>query len=66
MKSKEDKKQKALEKDYYKIMKGFQNQNIPIAQTPQWTKPTDFITKFSLYQESPNSITSTDTAVYFG
>jgi hypothetical protein len=63
MKSKDDKKQTAFEKDYKEIMKDFQNQNTALIQTPQWTNPNDFIVKFSLYQESPNSITSTDTLV---
>lgn len=53
----------SFEKDYNEIMKGFQYPNIPVIPTPQWTKPSDFIVKFSLYQESPNSITSTDTSV---
>jgi len=65
MKSKDDSKQKAIEKDYNEIMEGFENQNNLILQPPQWTKPSDFITKFSLYQDSPNSITSTETSVYF-
>lgn len=66
MKSKDDKKQPTFEKDYNEIMKSFQNQSVPFNQTPQWTKPTDFIVKFSLYQETPNSITSTDTSVNLG
>ncbi|MDO8993033.1 MAG: hypothetical protein Q7U83_08215 [Daejeonella sp.] len=66
MKSQDSKKQKALEKEYHEITNGFQNQSIPPNQVPQWTNPTHYITKFSLYQESPNSITSTDTSVYLG
>ena len=66
MKSKDDKKQTAFEKDYKEIMKDFQNQNTALIQTPQWTNPNDFIVKFSLYQETPNSITSTDTLVNLG
>lgn len=66
MKSKDEKKQQTLEKEYNEIMKGFQNQNVHINQTPQWTNPNDFIVKFSLYQETPNSITSTDTLVNLG
>lgn len=65
MKSKSEKKQ-TFEKEYNEIMKGFQNQNVYINQTPQWTNPNDFIVKFSLYQETPNSITSTDTSVNLG
>ena len=63
MKSKGIKKQKAFEKDYNKIMKDFQNQNNPLSQSPPWSNPSDFIIKFSLYQETPNSITSTNTCV---
>ena len=64
MKSKSGKKQTKLEKDYNQIMKGFQNQNAPLNQTPQWTNPNDFIVKFSLYEETPFGITSTDTLVF--
>ncbi len=66
MKSKADKKRKTFEEDYNKIMKDFHKQNAPFSQTPQWTNPNDFIIKFSLYQETPYSITSTDTSVYIG
>lgn len=65
MKSSDDKKQQKFEKDYNDIMKDFQNQNNLLTSNPQWTNPTDFIVKFSLYQETPNSITSTDTMVNF-
>ena len=63
MKTKVGKKPTKFEKDYNKIMKGFPNQNTPVSTTPQWTTPSDFIVKFSLYQETPNSITSTNTFV---
>ena len=63
MESKDEKKQNSFEKDYNEIMKGFQNQNSPFIQNHQWIKPTDFIAKFSLYQETPNSITSSDILV---
>jgi hypothetical protein len=62
MKTKEMKKQKAFEKDYDKIMKDFQKQDTPFTNPPQWINPGDFIVKFSLYQDSPNSITSTNTS----
>lgn len=52
-----------LEKEYEELMKDFENQNIPFQTTPQWTSPNDYIVKFSLYQEMPNSITSTETSV---
>jgi hypothetical protein len=66
MKSKDKKKKTPFEKDYEKIMKSFQRQSSPIPQNPQWTNPNDFIVKFSLYQETPNSITSTDTLANIG
>lgn len=66
MKSKSEETPKSFEKDYEKIMKGFKIQNSPLPNIPQWANPGDFIIKFSLYQETPNSITSTDTAVYLG
>lgn len=63
MKSKEEeKKQKSFEKDYNEIMKGSLKQVAP-PPTPQWTTPGDYIAKFSLYEETPNSITSTDTSI---
>lgn len=63
MKSNDEKKLKTLEMEYNEIMNGFQNQNVQGNQTPQLINPNDFIVKFSLYQETPNSITSTDTLV---
>jgi len=66
MKSKAKKKQKTFDEDYNKIMKDFQRHDVPPFQVPQWTNLGDFITKFSLYQETPNSITSTDTLANIG
>jgi hypothetical protein len=66
MKPKDEKKQRTLEKDYEKIMKDFKKQDNSFSQVTQWTNPGDFIVKFSLYQETPNSITSTDTSVNIG
>ena len=66
MKSADDKKKQTFENDYNEIMKDFQNQNTPLTSNPQWTNPSDFIVKFSLYQETPNSITSTGTLVNLG
>jgi hypothetical protein len=63
MKSKNEKKQKSFEDEYIKIMKEFQSHNAPYFQHPQWANSGDFIIKFSLFQEMPNSITSTDTTV---
>jgi len=50
-----------FEKEYNEILKGFQYPSIPSQAVPQWSNPNDFIVKFSLYQESPGSITSTET-----
>jgi hypothetical protein len=62
MKSKISAKKINFEEDYKKIVK-----NAPALfysfVTPQWNNPGDFIVKFSLYQESPNSIASTNTLV---
>lgn len=63
MKSIAEKEQKTFDEDYNKIIKDFLNQNGPTSPAPQWTNPGDFIVKFSLYQEIPNSITSTDTSI---
>ena len=62
MESAEKTKEITLETEYNEIMKGFQYPSIPAQPVPQWSNPTDFIVKFSLYQESPNSITSTETS----
>jgi hypothetical protein len=62
MKTTKSKKKQDYSKDYNKIMNGFQPQ-APVPITPQWINPGDFIVKFSLYQEIPNSITSTNTTV---
>jgi len=63
MKSKEERKKETFESDYMKIMKNIQSQNAPYFQYPQWRNSNDFIIKFTLLQETPNSITSTDTSV---
>lgn len=62
MDSEKQPKEITLEMEYNEIMKGFQYPSIPAQSVPQWSNPTDFIVKFSLYQESPNSITSTETS----
>jgi hypothetical protein len=64
MKTLNEKKQSIFEKDYEKIMKEFKN--LYVHKNIQWTNPNDFIVKFSLYQETPNSITSTDTHANIG
>lgn len=50
---------KTLESDYKKIVKDFQNTHNFIYQ--EHINPNKNITKFSLYQETPNSITSCNT-----
>jgi hypothetical protein len=66
MKSIVEKEKKTFDEDYDVIMKDFQKQNVPTSPAPQWTNPGDFIIKFSLFQETPNSITSTDTSIIIG
>ena len=66
MRQDDQNEQLTFEEDYNMIMKDFQKENSLIAQTPQWTNPNDYIIKFSLYQETPNSITSTETAANIG
>ena len=63
MKSKDNKKKKTFEEDYNKIMKTHPVTDPSYFQNPQWTNSGDFIVKFSLLLEIPNSITSTDTLV---
>lgn len=65
MKTRKKKTKQNYEKEYNKIMTGFQ-QVTPLPVTPQWINPGDFIIKFSLYQETPNSFTSTNTSMIPG
>jgi len=66
MESKEKKMEEVFIEDYNKIMKDFQRESNPLFQIPQWMNPGDFIVKFSLYEETPNSIASTDTSINLG
>jgi hypothetical protein len=56
------KKQKPrdFEKEYNKVMKGFQK---PVYQgsQQQWTAPGDFFVKFSMYKETSSGATSSNT-----
>jgi hypothetical protein len=63
MRPKEKVSKKKFENDYHEILKDLKGGNVPFFQPPQWTNPGDYIVKFSLFQESPYSITSTDTSV---
>jgi hypothetical protein len=63
MKPKEKVSKKEFENDYQEILKDLKGRNGPLIRPPQWTNPGDYIIKFSLFQESPYSITSTDTSV---
>ena len=63
MKTKEKVSQKKFENDYNKIMKEFNCGNAPFNHNHQWTNPRDFIVKFTLFQDAPGSITSSDTSV---
>ncbi|HRH66234.1 MAG TPA: hypothetical protein PLU53_08055 [Bacteroidia bacterium] len=62
MKPHKTKKKQNYEKEYNQLMTGFQP-SLPSQNSPQWINTGDFIAKFSLYKESPNSISSTDTSV---
>jgi hypothetical protein len=48
-----------FENDYNKIMND-SNSYAFLGQTPQWNNPKDFIVKFSLIKETPNSITTSN------
>lgn len=51
-----------FEKEYFEILKGSNNENFNFLNAGfQWTNPNDFIVKFSLYQDSPNTITTSET-----
>jgi hypothetical protein len=50
-----------FEKEYAEIMKINQPVSAPVFHQ-QWTSPNDFFLKFSLYQDSPGSFTSTETS----
>lgn len=63
MESSEIKEKPSFEVEYNDLMKEYQIPNVPVSPLLQWTKPSDFLVKFSLYQETPNSITSTETSV---
>ena len=57
----------SFETDYNDLMKDFQFQrNLPTTPAHEWKNPGVFTIKSSLYEESPNSITSSDTLVNFG
>ncbi len=66
MKTQDEKKPKVFEEDYSKLMKDYRKPNVPFSPPHEWANPGDFIIKFSLYQDSPNSITSTDTSPVIG
>jgi hypothetical protein len=56
-------KKLSFEKQYAELMKGYV---APVGiqswlNNPQWGRPTDHITKYSIYPESPNSIASNGT-----
>ena len=62
-KSKKRIKKPDFEKEYQSIMKSYLN-SIPVNQ-PQVVSPTDNFIKFSLYIQSPVSITSPNTTEVF-
>lgn len=63
MKSNEVKKKSNFEMDYNEIMKNSKFQDFSLIKKTKGKNPNDLITKFSLYQDTPNSITSTNTSV---
>lgn len=58
-----DKNLKSLEKEYKAIVKNFDSNKLfnSNSSSPQWMSVNDSFVKFSLYNETPNSISSTDT-----
>ena len=56
---------KSLEKDHAKIVNGFDSSNVYHSgyTSIQWSNSKDSFVKFSLYNETPNSISSTDTSM---
>jgi hypothetical protein len=55
-------KEKAILKEYQKIVKGIPNNQIAVPIGSQWSNQGDFFTKFSLYKDT-RSITSTETSI---
>ena len=60
------KKQKTFDDSYKKIMKSMPEQEFFQYKLNQWQSPSDSIVKFSLYQETPRSVTSTNTTANLG
>jgi|GEM_PF-1627853 len=59
-KQKKQKSEHDFLKEYEKVMKGWNNQ--PIFPTDQqWSSPSDFFVKFSLYKETSTGQTSSTT-----
>lgn len=64
MSSKGHKKLTTIEEDYEEIMKSTYSPQYSYADSLysyQWENPGDFIVKFSLYQENPYGLASTNT-----
>lgn len=63
MKTKQKVSQDKFEQDYKKIIKESDDGNANILPNTQWSRPGDYIVKFTLFQDLPRSITSSDTTV---
>jgi exopolysaccharide biosynthesis predicted pyruvyltransferase EpsI len=63
MKTKDKVSKEKYERDYKKIMRESDDGKAVFLQYPQWSNPGDFIIRFTLFQSTPYSITSTDTSV---
>lgn len=50
------------QKEYADLLKPSVPENPSPSPNPDWKAPGDYIVKFSLYTEIPNSITSTDSS----
>ena len=61
MAKKEKKKEKTFESDYNEIMQQGHEKNCICTEKNEWKTVGDYIRKFSLYPEIPNSITTTET-----
>ena len=53
----------SFQKEYADLMKGYVPVPSPNAwqHTQQWGRPSDYIPKFSIYPEAPNSVASAGT-----
>ena len=55
-------KPRNFEKEYNKVMKGFNNNSFQPDSQQQWTAPGDYFVKFSIYKETSSGKTSSNTS----